>query len=142
MRWENEMKVSGGCLCGKVTYKADGEPIFQALCYCRDCQKSTGASHFGGVGFAASNVDIDGKVKRFLKKGDSGSENARLFCPKCGTTVAAEAAGGQVLILAAGTLDDLSAFEPQLAVYTRSRPRWGQVALTLTEFEAAPPMGG
>jgi hypothetical protein len=33
------MAHSGGCLCGKVRYEIDAEPITARACWCRDCQK-------------------------------------------------------------------------------------------------------
>ena len=36
--------ITGGCLCGKIRYRADAEPAFVGLCHCRDCQKFTGSA--------------------------------------------------------------------------------------------------
>ena len=35
---------TGSCLCGSVTYEADGEPRRVFECYCNWCQKITGGS--------------------------------------------------------------------------------------------------
>jgi hypothetical protein len=34
----------GSCLCGSVTYEADGEPRRVFECYCNWCQKIAGGS--------------------------------------------------------------------------------------------------
>src|SRR4051812_49742090 len=34
--------LTGRCLCGNVTYRADAEPVVQAVCHCTDCQRQTG----------------------------------------------------------------------------------------------------
>jgi len=31
--------IEGGCLCGKVRYSADAEPVFVGVCHCADCQR-------------------------------------------------------------------------------------------------------
>ena len=37
--------IEGGCLCGAVRYEANAEPAFAVHCYCRQCQRITGAGH-------------------------------------------------------------------------------------------------
>ena len=34
---EGEMKIEGGCLCGKVRDSADAEPAFVGVCHCKNC---------------------------------------------------------------------------------------------------------
>jgi hypothetical protein len=36
------MKVEGGCYCGQVRYRAEGEPAFRGQCFCRECQYISG----------------------------------------------------------------------------------------------------
>ena len=35
---------TGSCLCGSITYEAEGEPRRLFECYCNWCQKITGGS--------------------------------------------------------------------------------------------------
>jgi hypothetical protein len=38
------MKLEGGCYCGQVRYKAEGDPMMKAQCHCRECQYISGGS--------------------------------------------------------------------------------------------------
>jgi hypothetical protein len=31
------MQIEGGCLCGKVRYSGEAEPIFVGVCHCTNC---------------------------------------------------------------------------------------------------------
>ena len=43
--------LAGGCQCGAVRYRLEGEPTGANICHCRMCQKAGGAPFmaFGGV---------------------------------------------------------------------------------------------
>ena len=32
------MVIEGGCYCGALRYRAEGEPVFAGQCHCRECQ--------------------------------------------------------------------------------------------------------
>lgn len=37
------MPAKGQCHCGAIRYEVSGEPVYHALCHCRDCRRSAGA---------------------------------------------------------------------------------------------------
>lgn len=133
--------ITGGCLCGAVRYEAEGEPMFSALCHCRDCQKATGTGHVAVVALPRAAVKLTGEIKSYAKLGDSGKTTTRHFCPVCGSLIFGEPEMMQgVINISVGTLDDPSTFKPQVAIYTRSRHDWDQVPGRVQEFETAPPL--
>jgi hypothetical protein len=137
------MRASGGCLCGAVRYEIDGDPVFAGHCHCADCQKATGTGHVSVVALPSGAVRIAGETKAYAVTADSGLPYARNFCPECGSLVfgIADAMPG-VVTITAGTLDDTSLFEPQMVIFTRSRPAWDRIDSGLPEFEAMPRPGG
>lgn len=119
-------KVDGGCLCGAVTYTCDAEPVFTAVCHCRDCQRQTGTAFSVIVGVPAQAFELSGEVATHVTIGeDHGRETKRRFCPECGSPVMSESDGiPDVVIVKAGTLNDPSWLAPQIEVWGKSAQPW------------------
>jgi hypothetical protein len=108
----------GGCLCGQVRYTLKTEPVITAVCHCTHCQKQSGAMFSTNIGVPETAYEQRGQTKVFTDTGDSGQPVLRHFCGDCGSPILSKVAGlpGMVLIKA-GTLDDLSGLVPTLEVY-------------------------
>lgn len=137
-----EKVLTGGCSCGAVRYQAKGEPLFSVLCYCRDCQKSSGAGHIPIVGVAKDGFAITGRTKGYTKPGGSGKNVTRHFCPECGSLLYGEPElVPNMVSIYVGALDDPAQFQPKTAIFTRSRADWDKCAMQLKEFETVPQRG-
>ena len=78
-------KLTGNCLCGAVSFEAEGEPVFQANCHCEDCRQITG-SPFGTLVFLKTEeIKVTGEVKSFQHAADSGNMLVKEFYPACGS---------------------------------------------------------
>ena len=119
------MKIEGGCLCGKVRYAAEAEPIFVGVCHCRNCQKHTGSAFSAVVALPKPVLSVTGPVKSYDDRGDSGAVLQRSFRSECGSSLMDEAAAmpGVTMVLA-GTLDDSSWVAPTMEIYTDSAQGW------------------
>ena len=71
---------TGGCLCGSVRYRYEGEPMSIGLCQCRRCQRQSGSSFLIGVVFPKDAVMIEGRLATFEFETD-GKRLRRHFCP-------------------------------------------------------------
>ena len=132
--------MTGGCLCGAVRYEAEGEADWTALCYCRDCQRTSGSGYVPVMGVKRSQVKITGEMSSFDTPAANGNIATRHFCPTCGSLVLGghlEDADG-VLSIYVGALDDPSVYRPQVAVFTRHRLPWDRTAEGVTEFDGMP----
>jgi len=83
--------IEGGCLCGKVRYSADAEPVFVGVCHCADCQHFTGSAFSTVIAVPAPALRVTGTLKTFTKPGDTGKPMHRRFCPECGCGLMDEA---------------------------------------------------
>ncbi|HEX7741123.1 MAG TPA: GFA family protein [Sphingobium sp.] len=118
---------TGGCLCGAVRYSAPATPTVVAACHCHDCQKQAGSA-FSLLAISPRNaVTFEGELALFLGRGDSGNAIERRFCKACGSPISSDndamRAGG-VIVIKAGTLDDVSDLQPAIHYWTRSKQDW------------------
>jgi hypothetical protein len=119
------MQIEGGCLCGKVRYSGEAEPIFVGVCHCTNCQKSTGSAFSPVVAVPKPAVSLTGTVSTYEGRGDTGNAIYKHFCPECGSPVAEEAAiMADVIMLTIGTLDDPSTATPVMQIYCDSAQSW------------------
>jgi hypothetical protein len=120
-------KLSGSCLCGKIAYVSDADPIATAACHCTDCQKQTGTSFSVIVAVPRESLRLEGEsLGSFTTIGtDSGKEVLRQFCRDCGSPVVSlSEAMPELALIKAGTLEDTSWLKPQMHVWCDSAQPW------------------
>ena len=104
----------GGCQCGAVRYRVEGEPIAVVICHCAECQRQSGSVF--GMSFAVREQAFQllrGNLKTFMRTADSGRTVHCAFCPECGVRIYHELQSLEgTLSLKPGTLDDTSFLRP------------------------------
>ena len=113
----------GGCHCGAVRYVCSEEPTTVANCHCGDCQQIAGSAFITSVLVPEGSVTVNGELKSYKVKADSGNGVTRNFCPICGTRIIVELDGG-VVGVSYTTLDDSSWLEPAIEFYTSKAQPW------------------
>lgn len=128
-------QISGGCLCGKVRYEAEAEPLFMGVCHCSSCQKQAGSAFGTSVAVPRQALSILGTLKTYAHTGGSGKAVHRRFCPDCGSPVITEAdALPDVVIIKAGTLDDTSWLKPTTEICCADAQPWVQLGGGMERF--------
>jgi hypothetical protein len=120
-------KLDGSCLCGRITYTCDAEPLATAVCHCTECQKQSGTAFSVVVAVPRDAFQVEGDtLSAFTTVGtDSGQEVERQFCRECGSPIASlPAALPEMAMIKAGTLDDRSWLEPTMQVWCDSAQPW------------------
>lgn len=136
------MAMTGGCLCGKVRYTVNADPMFTGVCHCTTCQKQSGSAFTVVIGVQANSLSVQGDTTRFVNQGDSGKNVASRFCPTCGSTIVSEPEMMQGLaIVRAGTLDDTSSLNPTMQIYCDSKQNWVSLGGNLRSFPKMPSPG-
>ena len=113
---------SGKCLCGKVTYKVNTEPMAIFNCHCDDCRRATGSVFGTNLFVSDDKIEIRGKVSSYSHISDSGSRMTKLFCPNCGSLMFGKnSAKVNVISIRAGTVDEKDLIKPMINVFMDSR---------------------
>lgn len=130
--------MEGGCLCGAVRYRIEGEPQAALVCHCTHCQKQSGSAFSTIIGVAQDAISIEGETRSYGDAGESGKAVERIFCGTCGSPLVSkvEVSPGMVWVKA-GTLDDPDAFSPAMHIWTRSKQCWVQTG-DLPAFDTNP----
>ncbi|MEM7269645.1 MAG: GFA family protein [Pseudomonadota bacterium] len=130
------LTISGGCLCGAISYVAEPETSLPYICHCTDCQRYGGSPFHAAIVVPASALDIKGDPRVYAVKADSGRQVARYFCGDCGghlfTSPWPEATRYSIK---AGTLNDPSIFEPAHEIWTKSGVSWLSIDASTEQFE-------
>ena len=128
--------VDGGCSCGAVRYRVNGEPLVVHCCHCLNCQRQTGSAFVINMLIEADRVELLSGEPRPVDVGrDDGSAQRIFRCPGCEIALFSEYGRPEVRFVRAGTLDDPSAVAPDVHIYTRSKVPWVTLPPTVPAFE-------
>lgn len=117
-----EVRVTGGCQCGAVRYRATAMLQGSAhICHCRMCQKAVGGPF---AAFVAAPNDAFEWTAGTPASFRSSSEALRGFCADCGTPLFYLGEGAEHINVTIASLDDPAAFPPEAQVGTESRLPW------------------
>ena len=133
------MKLEGGCYCGAMHYVAEGTPVLNAQCHCRECQYISGGAPNMFMLMPADGFRYTKGTPKQFSRSDLEKPVTREFCAECGTHVVTRRPGLPAVILKVGTLDDPGVFGgPQMAIFTIDKQAFHQVPEGLPSFERLP----
>ena len=113
---------SGGCQCGAVRFRVEGELGRASLCHCRMCQKAFGAPYGALVSVRKSQLTwTRGEPARF----QSSNLVQRGFCAACGTPLTFEWSD-KVIDLAICAFDEPAGITPVVQMATDTALPWAQ----------------
>lgn len=112
----------GGCFCGAVRIRAEGEPLCVPCCHCNDCRRWSGAPLSIFAGYRVEQVEM---MRGMSRTYESSPGVRRSFCGECGTALfyEDERLPGEIYI-AIGVFDDPEQFEPESHSWSSQSLRW------------------
>jgi hypothetical protein len=108
--------ITGQCHCGYIKYEAQGPVIESNYCDCRGCKRATGTMKSAILVVPRAGFKIvAGETASFrATTGEKcDAHGVWYFCPKCGSQVYWKCDNGNKFDIFAGTLDDLTLFQPK-----------------------------
>jgi hypothetical protein len=126
----------GGCLCGAVRFKAEGEPINVRICHCRNCQKAMGSPFFARALFDQRALAVEGETARYA----SSETLDRVFCKACGTRLFSWRRNGTAAGIALAVFDDRNAFTPTEHIWVSEKVSWVKLDDDLPQYSTTIPL--
>lgn len=122
----------GGCLCGRIRYRATGKATNETHCHCETCRRASGAAFVSWATFRSNDlVFTEGNPARF----DSSEIAFRQFCPNCGTQLTFQFhKSPQTIDVTLASLDDPGAITPVDHIWTKRQLSWIKLADGLPRF--------
>lgn len=124
----------GGCLCGGIRYRVDGEPNPTTYCHCSMCQRAIGAPVTAWASVPAKQFHI---LQGRLAEYSSSPRMWRGFCGTCGASLTARYTlqGESRIDFTIATLDDPSGLAPTSHIHMSNRVPWFHIADELPCFD-------
>lgn len=135
----SEVTIVGSCLCGAVTYEiAEPFKLFQ-YCHCSRCRKFTGSAHAANLFVSPDKFRwLTGQASVHRYELPNAKYFATSFCEHCGSSLPWMSRGGKVVVVPAGTLDDVPELHPQQNIFWESKAPWYEEAANLPKFAELP----
>ena len=111
----------GGCLCERIRYRSEGEPVLVDYCHCAKCRKASGAPVLAWAAFERTRVHFSGDKPALF---ESSPHTFRYFCPRCGSALAMGSEGETLMGVTVGTLDHPEELPPRQHSWVASRLPW------------------
>jgi len=132
-------KITGSCLCGKVssTVKGPFKKFYQ--CYCDRCQKKTGTA-FASLMFTDPDKIEWHSGEELIKRFDlpEAERFSNCFCTNCGSQVPYISRDGGFLIVPAGYISGDPEIRPSANIFWEERPCWFDDGKSADTFKSYP----
>ena len=123
---------TGQCLCGGVTFTAQGLSDIW-YCHCTQCQHLTGL-YIAAAGVERENLVIEGDVN-WLPISDKSKSG---HCRKCGSYMFWDMPTHPTVSVLAGNIDDTTGLEVNGHIFVAEKPDYYEITDDLPQFDTYP----
>ena len=131
------MAITGGCVCGKVTYKIEGKLREVRSCHCSHCRKTFSAQ-------ASAYAEVAPETFAWLSGADllttyeTGGGFGLQFCRRCGSTLCGTY-HGEVHGVTLGCVDGDPEVTIGMHIFVGSKAAWEVMPDGVVQFQEGPP---
>jgi hypothetical protein len=135
-----DVTLQGSCLCGAVKYEVTGKATRFYHCHCSRCRKATGTGHASNLFLQPGTlIWLGGQELITSFKVPQAIRFANTFCKTCGGRLPRQAAGSDLVMIPAGSLDDEAPIRPQAVIFAGSRAGWSCDSGEIQAYPQYPP---
>ena len=122
--------LNGSCLCGAITFTADGPARDPAACHCTQCRKQSG-HYWAAVQVMDHTLSITGTPRWYA----SSPTAKRGFCPTCGSFLFWKGEGDPDTGIALGALDGPTGLRLERHIFTAYKGDYYDITDTVPQEE-------
>ena len=116
--------ITGGCLCGAVTYSVENNFSQFYFCHCAQCRKITGSAHASNLLTVPDAIKWTQGEKVKKQFNYPNRDFTVAFCSECGSGLPFVNKSGNTLIVPAGSLDAAPHIAPHDNIFWAERAAW------------------
>jgi len=126
-------ELSGGCLCGVVTYQIKCPVSNVTCCHCSQCRKQTGL-YYAAVELSKSSLTISGT--EHLSQYRASESATREFCKVCGSALFWHADESENCHVIAGSIDMPSGLKTRRHIHCQEKGDFYELPADGVKFSA------
>lgn len=115
----------GGCLCGAVRWRAEGDAVVSSYCHCEMCRRASGAIVVAWATFESARVSFPRGEPVWRRSSDFAK---RAFCAQCGSALAWRRDGEDLIDLTIGSCDRPETLPAAEHIWTGDAIPWLRIA--------------
>lgn len=134
LKREIQHMPSGGCLCGAIRYRIQGDLAPIEICHCSQCRRAQGTPFASNIPIRSERFTlVQGSESLTVYASSPGKE--RLFCRHCGSPVISRRTGVPDWVrVRAGTLDAPVPARPRAHFHVASKADWWDIEDDLPRY--------
>ena len=132
---ETSKHLDGGCMCGGIRYRVDGQHDYAGICHCDDCRRATGGAYVPWFGVKPDQFKV---TRGEITEHESSPGTWRGFCERCGASLTFRGDDWNDIAITIASLDDPNAITPESNVFLSERLHWVRFNEDMRNYDGFP----